>query len=250
MHRHAALLIGTAPAMSALSFPPSVIGKQDWVKNTAYITVALVMRILGSPRFCFAQEEQVLIEWRLARGCAIPGEALPHLPPLTARGTAITPQRVCLLNEYRCQRVLRISVSLLSAQHKWHSGVTEIQLKITSSDCAFPDSVPPITRLSNRSQRSMSDDSLCSVRTRQVRSAPAPPSDRFAHYSQLRENAAAPNSLSQLLDRLIPRKGSALQIRSSLSSRALAPSHRIEDRDYLGWMDFGRRSADEYEYSP
>ncbi|XP_054897783.1 cholecystokinin-like [Poeciliopsis prolifica] len=88
-----------------------------------------------------------------------------------------------------------------------------------------------------------------SSRTRQVRSAPAPPSDRFAHYSQLRENAEAPNSLSRLLARLIPRKGSAFQIRSSLSSRA-APSHRIEDRDYLGWMDFGRRSAEEYEYSP
>uniref|UniRef100_A0A3B5MDT3 Gastrin/cholecystokinin peptide hormone domain-containing protein n=1 Tax=Xiphophorus couchianus TaxID=32473 RepID=A0A3B5MDT3_9TELE len=87
-------------------------------------------------------------------------------------------------------------------------------------------------------------------RTRQVRSAPAPPSDRFAHYSQLREHAEAPNSLNQLLARLIPRKGSAFQIRSSLSSRALAPSHRIEDRDYLGWMDFGRRSAEEYEYSP
>ncbi|XP_067853742.1 cholecystokinin-like [Heptranchias perlo] len=27
------------------------------------------------------------------------------------------------------------------------------------------------------------------------------------------------------------------------------PSHRITDRDYMGWMDFGRRSAEEYEYS-
>ncbi|OCT75967.1 cholecystokinin B isoform X1 [Xenopus laevis] len=26
-------------------------------------------------------------------------------------------------------------------------------------------------------------------------------------------------------------------------------SHRINDRDYMGWMDFGRRSAEEYEYS-
>uniref|UniRef100_UPI00398F6A6A cholecystokinin-like n=1 Tax=Pristiophorus japonicus TaxID=55135 RepID=UPI00398F6A6A len=26
-------------------------------------------------------------------------------------------------------------------------------------------------------------------------------------------------------------------------------SHRISDRDYIGWMDFGRRSAEEYEYS-
>ncbi|XP_073534223.1 cholecystokinin isoform X1 [Phyllobates terribilis] len=27
------------------------------------------------------------------------------------------------------------------------------------------------------------------------------------------------------------------------------PTHRINDRDYMGWMDFGRRSAEEYEYS-
>uniref|UniRef100_A0A8C8RYQ3 Cholecystokinin n=1 Tax=Pelusios castaneus TaxID=367368 RepID=A0A8C8RYQ3_9SAUR len=27
------------------------------------------------------------------------------------------------------------------------------------------------------------------------------------------------------------------------------PMHRINDRDYMGWMDFGRRSAEEYEYS-
>lgn len=26
------------------------------------------------------------------------------------------------------------------------------------------------------------------------------------------------------------------------------PTHRINDRDYMGWMDFGRRSAEEYEY--
>lgn len=45
--------------------------------------------------------------------------------------------------------------------------------------------------------------------------------------------------------------GSPYQSRSSITSRAsgLAPSHRIKDRDYVGWMDFGRRSAEEYEYS-
>jgi hypothetical protein len=41
----------------------------------------------------------------------------------------------------------------------------------------------------------------------------------------------------------------SLQRSSSLSSRASGPgpSHKIKDRDYLGWMDFGRRSAEEYE---
>ncbi|XP_043920588.1 cholecystokinin isoform X1 [Protopterus annectens] len=31
--------------------------------------------------------------------------------------------------------------------------------------------------------------------------------------------------------------------------QSLDPNHRIKDRDYMGWMDFGRRSAEEYEYS-
>ncbi|XP_076844680.1 cholecystokinin [Brachyhypopomus gauderio] len=51
--------------------------------------------------------------------------------------------------------------------------------------------------------------------------------------------------LNELLLRLISRKGSYR--RSPVNSRS--PSHRIKDRDYLGWMDFGRRSAEEYEYS-
>ncbi|KAM8967722.1 cholecystokinin [Pelodytes ibericus] len=35
-----------------------------------------------------------------------------------------------------------------------------------------------------------------------------------------------------------------------LPNRAVIdPTHRINDRDYMGWMDFGRRSAEEYEYS-
>ncbi|XP_039974010.1 cholecystokinin-like [Xiphias gladius] len=88
-------------------------------------------------------------------------------------------------------------------------------------------------------------------RTRQARSAPAPPSGQFANYNQHQEDADAGNGLSQLLARLISRKGSPYQTRSHLTSRAsgLAPVHRIKDRDYLGWMDFGRRSAEEYEYS-
>ena len=38
---------------------------------------------------------------------------------------------------------------------------------------------------------------------------------------------------------------------STANSRGggLSANHRIADRDYLGWMDFGRRSAEEYEYS-
>ncbi|XP_028281357.1 cholecystokinin [Parambassis ranga] len=85
--------------------------------------------------------------------------------------------------------------------------------------------------------------------TRQVRSAQAPPSGQLANYNQLQEDS--PSSLSQLLARLISRKASTHHTRSSLSSRASGPvpGHRIKDRDYLGWMDFGRRSAEEYDYT-
>uniref|UniRef100_A0A7N6AKF8 Gastrin/cholecystokinin peptide hormone domain-containing protein n=1 Tax=Anabas testudineus TaxID=64144 RepID=A0A7N6AKF8_ANATE len=59
-------------------------------------------------------------------------------------------------------------------------------------------------------------------------------------------------NLSELLARLISsRKGSVRRNSTANSSRAsgLSANHRIADRDYLGWMDFGRRSAEEYEYS-
>ncbi|KAM9309207.1 cholecystokinin [Pholidichthys leucotaenia] len=87
-------------------------------------------------------------------------------------------------------------------------------------------------------------------RTRQVRSAPAPSSVHLSNYNRPQEDTDAPGSLNELLARLLSRKGDHYQTRSSLTSRAsgLAPVHRIKDRDYLGWMDFGRRSAEEYEY--
>ncbi|KAM6935332.1 cholecystokinin [Lycodopsis pacificus] len=90
-----------------------------------------------------------------------------------------------------------------------------------------------------------------SLHTRQARSAPELPSGALVNYNQLKEEANARNSLRQLLARIISRKGSPYETRSSITSRAsgLAPGHRIKDRDYEGWMDFGRRSAEEYEYA-
>ncbi|XP_037128908.1 cholecystokinin-like [Syngnathus acus] len=90
--------------------------------------------------------------------------------------------------------------------------------------------------------------------TRQRRSAGAlPPVDQQANYNMQspHEETEASNTLSQLLLRLLSRKGMLHQSRSSLSSRAsgLAAEHRIKDRDYEGWMDFGRRSAEALEYS-
>ncbi|XP_062848304.1 cholecystokinin a isoform X2 [Trichomycterus rosablanca] len=55
----------------------------------------------------------------------------------------------------------------------------------------------------------------------------------------------AVHRLNELLARLMSRKGS---YRRSPSTNSRS-NHRIKDRDYLGWMDFGRRSAEEYEYS-
>ncbi|XP_061111462.1 cholecystokinin-like [Conger conger] len=57
-------------------------------------------------------------------------------------------------------------------------------------------------------------------------------------------------NLSELLARLMSRKGS-FRRNSTMNSRSsgLSANHRIKDRDYVGWMDFGRRSAEEYEYS-
>lgn len=92
----------------------------------------------------------------------------------------------------------------------------------------------------------------------ELRLSEAPPS-QDSHTRQVRsmgselsqDDTEARNTLTQLLARLLSRKAAAYQPRSSLSSRASgpAPGHRIKDRDYLGWMDFGRRSAEEYEYA-
>ncbi|XP_061442102.1 cholecystokinin [Rhineura floridana] len=44
------------------------------------------------------------------------------------------------------------------------------------------------------------------------------------------------------------RRGSTGKV-SVMGLQSFDPTHRIRDRDYTGWMDFGRRSAEEYEYS-
>uniref|UniRef100_A0A6J0VEY5 Cholecystokinin n=1 Tax=Pogona vitticeps TaxID=103695 RepID=A0A6J0VEY5_9SAUR len=43
------------------------------------------------------------------------------------------------------------------------------------------------------------------------------------------------------------RRGSTGKV-SVMGLQNFDPTHRIRDRDYMGWMDFGRRSAEEYEY--
>ncbi|KAL0962093.1 hypothetical protein UPYG_G00335570 [Umbra pygmaea] len=66
-----------------------------------------------------------------------------------------------------------------------------------------------------------------------------------------REEEDSRANLSELLSKLISSRKGSIRRNSSVNSRAsaLSASHRIKDRDYTGWMDFGRRSAEEYEYS-
>uniref|UniRef100_A0A669CEK8 Cholecystokinin n=3 Tax=Oreochromis niloticus TaxID=8128 RepID=A0A669CEK8_ORENI len=65
------------------------------------------------------------------------------------------------------------------------------------------------------------------------------------------EDADSRANLSELLARLISSRKGSVRRNSTANSKGVGPSanHRIADRDYLGWMDFGRRSAEEYEYS-
>ncbi|XP_054847962.1 cholecystokinin [Eublepharis macularius] len=57
-------------------------------------------------------------------------------------------------------------------------------------------------------------------------------------------------NLGALLARYLQqvRRGSPGKV-SAMGLQSFDPTHRIKDRDYMGWMDFGRRSAEEYEYS-
>ncbi|XP_030225997.1 cholecystokinin isoform X1 [Gadus morhua] len=92
--------------------------------------------------------------------------------------------------------------------------------------------------------------SSLSFHSRQSRSAP--PADQLVNYSHQEDIADPSSNLNQLIAKLLSRKAAGQRGRSSITSRASGPgaSHRIKDRDYVGWMDFGRRSAEEYEYSP
>ncbi|XP_035287341.1 cholecystokinin-like [Anguilla rostrata] len=89
-------------------------------------------------------------------------------------------------------------------------------------------------------------DSGLSERPRHARSTPL--AGQMKPFPQPEEDQEV--NLSQLLARLMSRKGSYRR-NSTMNSRSsgLSANHRIKDRDYLGWMDFGRRSAEEYEYS-
>lgn len=59
-----------------------------------------------------------------------------------------------------------------------------------------------------------------------------------------------PNVQALMAKYLQQRKGGPSGRYAIVQNRPIIdPTHRINDRDYMGWMDFGRRSAEEYEYS-
>ncbi|EDL76838.1 cholecystokinin, isoform CRA_b [Rattus norvegicus] len=66
----------------------------------------------------------------------------------------------------------------------------------------------------------------------------------------LRPDSEPRARLGALLARYIQQVRKAPSGRMSVlkNLQGLDPSHRISDRDYMGWMDFGRRSAEDYEY--
>ncbi|XP_056330636.1 cholecystokinin a [Danio aesculapii] len=82
--------------------------------------------------------------------------------------------------------------------------------------------------------------------TRHTRAAP--PAGQINLLTKPEDGEEPRSSLTELLARIISTKGSYRRSPAA-NSRSMGASHRIKDRDYLGWMDFGRRSAEEYEYS-
>ncbi|KAM5232175.1 cholecystokinin isoform 1-T2 [Hipposideros larvatus] len=84
--------------------------------------------------------------------------------------------------------------------------------------------------------------------------SPGAQQEEEAPRRQLRETQSVNSEprayLGALLTRYIQHARKAPSGRLSMvkNLQSLDPSHRISDRDYMGWMDFGRRSAEEYEY--
>nr|XP_057902890.1 cholecystokinin-like isoform X1 [Doryrhamphus excisus]XP_057902891.1 cholecystokinin-like isoform X1 [Doryrhamphus excisus]XP_057902892.1 cholecystokinin-like isoform X1 [Doryrhamphus excisus] len=131
--------------------------------------------------------------------------------------------------------------------------------------CTSSLGIPFSSQLQDEDQRTPSQEALLEADTsvkphlRHSRSAP--------QLSLAQEDAESRANLSELLARLISsRKGwtasnpkAMMQQQTSVRRNSSAANsrggglssanHRIADRDYLGWMDFGKRSAEEYEYS-
>ncbi|XP_061681782.1 cholecystokinin-like isoform X2 [Syngnathoides biaculeatus] len=111
------------------------------------------------------------------------------------------------------------------------------------------------SRLGDEDRRAPSEEARLRADTRasgesHLRHSRSAPQLKALPVSQ--EDGDSRANLGEVLARLLsPRKGSVRRNSSGDSRGAGGPSaanHRIADRDYMGWMDFGRRSAEEYEY--
>ncbi|XP_030645242.1 cholecystokinin-like [Chanos chanos] len=113
-----------------------------------------------------------------------------------------------------------------------------VLLAALSASClGHPDSSTP--QVQDSPLPSRTDDGE-EAHSRTARSAPrnAP----LQPYASSEGEVESRANLSKLLAKLISRKGSVRR-NSMMSGRGK------KDGDYVGWMDFGRRSAEEYEYS-
>ncbi|XP_028673756.1 cholecystokinin-like [Erpetoichthys calabaricus] len=92
-------------------------------------------------------------------------------------------------------------------------------------------------------------DQSASVLNRNVRSAPN--NAQLRPFLKTDGTAQQRAGIGSLLSKYIKQmmKGPSGMVSASGKSHSIEPNHRINDRDYVGWMDFGRRSAEEYEYS-
>lgn len=108
-----------------------------------------------------------------------------------------------------CVCVLLAALSSGSLSLPSHATVRNIHRVVL----AVPRSSRPL-RCPSQSQKAQGEalvgllsDNLPTRHTRQARSAPAPPSGQFTNYNPPQDGADARNSLSQLLARLLSRKG-------------------------------------------
>ncbi|XP_053569011.1 cholecystokinin [Bombina bombina] len=83
------------------------------------------------------------------------------------------------------------------------------------------------------------------------RHARASPSGQLRPFQRIDGNGEQKNNFGVMLAKYLQqtKKGASGRYSVLPNRPIIDPTHRINDRDYMGWMDFGRRSAEEYEYS-
>ncbi|KAL4624765.1 cholecystokinin-like [Arapaima gigas] len=140
-----------------------------------------------------------------------------------------------------------LSYSLSSASHRhpeavMNSGICVCVLLAALSSTCLGRPHYTSTQDENRPSPSPQVDASLAEHQRHARSVSLTGPKSFSQPEVAVDPAV---SLNELLSRLMSRKGT-IRRNSTVNSRA-AGNHRI--KDYQGWMDFGRRSAEEYEYT-